>query len=350
MTIGVDAGPLAVRDDRLKAGVYRVTKNALLALSIIDKKNYYRLYSFNAIEEGIIDRFEGRAEIVVLKRHGWQRVWLPIELKKHPVDAFLGFAQALFSHSTLYDVGFIYDLGFLYKPEAYGASARKLKKQTDRLVRRADHIITISHATKSDIVHEYVLPNESVTAAYPGIDSSFSAIGEKYSTERPYVLFVGSLTKTKDIPMLLEMVARTPFDFYLIGGDYWPDPAIDVTIEALHLGDRVKKLGVVPDRELPRYYRGAAAFVTAALREGFCLPAAEAMACGTPVVALDRGALKEIVGEGGTVVREKYQFVEAMEKMTNKKIRATCAKKALMQAKKFRWERFAQHILDSIHQ
>lgn len=353
MIIGVDAGALSISDNRLKVGVYRVTKNALESLARIDKKNNYRLYTFQAIEEGIVECFGGRAQVVRLPTLGWQRVWLPFELKKHPVDAFLGFAQALPSVSTLCDIGFIYDLGFMYRPDVYGASANPLKKQTDELVRRADHIITISQVTQADILRRYHVSRETVSIAYPGVDRRFSPTGEKYRGGRPYFLFVGSLTKTKDIPSLIKAFAGlNKYDLYLIGGDFWPDPKIDETIETLHLRDRVKKFGFVSDEELPKYYRGAVAFVTTALQEGFCIPAVEAMACGTPVVALGRGALKEVVGEGGIIISqkekgksEKEMLAEAMIRMTDKKTREAFVRKALEESKKYQWEVFAQTVL-----
>ena len=346
MIIGVDAGALSITDDRLKVGVYRVTKQALAALAKLDRINHYRLYTFLPIEQGIVEVFEGRVEEVVLPMRGWQRVWLPIELHKRPVDVFLGMSQALSFSKTSYNIGFIYDLGFLYHPEVYGKSAITLKKQTDTLVRRSDHIITISHTTKSDLTREYGLSTEKITVAYPGVDTAFSPAGEKYVGPNPYFLFVGSLNKAKDIPTLIESFANlSGYDLYLIGGDYWPDPAIEETIKKFRLASRVKMLGFVPDETLPAYYRGALAFVTTALQEGFCLPVAESMACGTPVVSLPQGALGEIVGKGGIVTTK---FVEAMRKMTDKRIRMEYSKKAIMQAKKFRWEKFAQQIRSCI--
>ncbi len=338
MVIGVDAGALSVRDDRLKVGVYRVTLETLRAIVALDRKNSYRLYSFGVIGE--IRGIEGKE--IRLPKMGWSKVWLPLHLRLFPVDAFLGFAQALPFLNTSYNIGFVYDLGFLYHPKVYGTSAMTLKKQTEDLVRRADHIITISHTTKSDLTREYKVSAEKITVAYPGVDPAFSPAGEKYTGPRPYFLFVGSLNKAKDIPTLLENFANVSgYDLYLVGGDYWPDPAIDQTIKKFRLASRVKMLGFVPDEKLPAYYRGATAFVTTALQEGFCLPAAESMACGTPVVALRRGALGEIVGEGGIVT---WNLQEAMRKMTDKNIRARYSKKAIMQAKKYRWGKFAEHI------
>lgn len=363
MVIGIDAGMLSVRDDRLKVGVYRVVRETLRALAALDRENSYRLYSFGEIGPPSLKL--RRVNEVVLPRVGWSKVWLPIELHRCPVDVFLGFGQALPFSKTSYNIGFIYDLGFLYHPEVYGSSAKTLKFQTDTLVRRADHIITISHATKADVIRAYGLESEKITVAYPGVrDTAFCPSGDKYVGPKPYFLFVGSLNKAKDIPTLLESFANLPgYDLYLVGGNYWPDPAIEEAIKEFHLEDRVKKIGFVTDTELPKYYRGALAFVTTALQEGFCLPAAESMACGTPVVALDRGALKEIIGDGGIIVTKTENgkrlpagkagktdtFAEAMEIMTDQKERQKFTKKAIEQAKKFRWKSFAQQILRSIH-
>jgi glycosyltransferase involved in cell wall biosynthesis len=61
-------------------------------------------------------------------------------------------------------------------------------------------------------------------------------------------------------------------------------------------GAGARRLGYVPDRDLPELYAGAAAFVMPSLYEGFGLPCVEAMAAGTPVVAADRAALPEACG------------------------------------------------------
>ncbi len=358
MVIGVDAGALSITDERLKVGVYRVTLRLLQELTKLDPENTYRLYSFAPIDGEVMKTFGSRTENkVITPASGWAMFWLPLELKRHPVDVFLGTAQAI-PPSTSHNIGFIYDLAFLHARDAYGYSYHQLKNQTEALVTRANHIITISHASASDIVHEYHVPPEKISVCYPGVDNRFTLSGPVYHGPHPYFLFVGSLNKAKDIPLAIESFAlflkkvKNPYDFLLIGGDYWPDPRIDIVIRQYKLEDRVKKPGFISDEELPKFYRGATAFFTTAIREGFCLPAVESMACGTPVVSAPRGAMKEVVGDGGIIAASLEPSVLAdalLSVATNEKLLKTLKDRAQERAKTFSWEKFAQCIYSHIN-
>lgn len=347
MTIGVDAGMLGVTDERLKVGVYRVAYNLLKQLAEIDKKNEYRVYSFIAV-----DTFGPRMKNVVLTPStGYLHLRLPLELRLHPVDLFLGLAQALPPMLFPPSIGFVYDLGFLFNPQAYGKTVTKLRTQTEHLVRNGTAIVAISNLTKSDIIKQYQTHQSKITVAYPGVDERFRLNRTSLKYPRPYFLFVGSLNKAKDIPLLLESFAtflqttKNTVDLLLVGGEYWLDPAIEDAIVRYKLRDRVVKLGHVADTTLPEYYRGAVALVTTALHEGFCLPAVEAMASGTPVIAVSRGALPEIVGDGGLVVPSDSSHVsEAMKRMMKKSLRTLISEIAIARSKQYSWIIFAHNV------
>ncbi len=348
MIIGIDGGMLGVTDERLKVGVYRVAYNLLTQLAVIDKKNAYRVYSFIPVDE-----FGPRMQNVLLApSKGYLRLRLPLELRLHPVDLFLGLGQALPPLLSVPAIGFVYDLGFLFNPDAYGNAATKLRIQTKHLVKNATHIVAISSSTKSDIMQQFSIHQSNITVAYPGVDERFYLNRASLGHPRPYFLFVGSLNKAKDIPLLLESFAtflqttKNTVDLLLVGGEYWPDPHIDERIARYKLEDRVVKLGHVADNALPGYYRGAIAFVTTARHEGFCLPAVEAMACGTPVIAVNRGALPEIVGDGGLVTHaDTHHVSEAMKRMMKKSLRSRLSEIALTRSKQFSWATFAHNVL-----
>jgi glycosyltransferase involved in cell wall biosynthesis len=353
MIIGVDAGALSVRDDRLKVGVYRVTLNLLRELGKIDKTNEYRLYTFLPIAPAQMKEFGPRMKNMVVRPViGWSMIQLPIELRRHPVDVFLGLSQMI-PFSPARNIGFVYDLGFLRYPGAYPGSLARLEMQTKQLVKRSDHIITISKSTRTDITGKYPIVKKRVTAIYPGIDHRFTASGPKHKEKHPYILHVGALKRGKNVPFAIRAFKKfidetnKPYEFLLVGGDYWADCRISRMIEELGLWDRVKLAGFVSDRNLPSYYRGASALLLTSLWEGFCLPATEAMRSGCPVVYARTGSLPEIVGDAGLVFAKdkESEAAQALAKITApSSLRKKLVRIGIQQSKQFTWNKFAQTV------
>lgn len=355
MNIGIDGGPLSIVDDRLKVGVYRDTLELIAWMSKLGEKHHFTVYVFTPPPREVGERFGKNVTFKLLTPPtGFMKVRLPLELAIHPVDVFIGTAQAI-PIMTCPTIGIVNDLGFLHHPDLYGKSAAKLVLQTKQLVDRTSHIVCISKFTRDDVVSHYHIDPNKISVAYPGVSPVFTSRGASFRYPRPYILFVGSLTKSKNIPQAIRIFSKflkqteTDYDFLLAGGDFWPDPEIKKTIDSLHMKTRVKLLGRVRDDTLAKLYRGATAFLTTSLTEGFCLPAAEAMGSGTPVVALDHGALKEVVGEAGLVVTSENHGVSALVSLCTKpEIREAYKKKAIERAKVFTSEKFAGKILDMI--
>ena len=355
MIIGVDAGALSIRDERLRVGVYRVTVNLLRELGKLDKKNEYRLYTFLPIAPSQMREFgPNMNNCIVRPVIGWSMIQVPIELRRHTVDVFLGLSQMI-PFSPVRSVGFVYDLGFLRYPGAYPGSLARLEMQTKQLVRRSDHLITISKSTQKDIITTYRIEKKRVTVDYPGIDSRFTLNGPKHKEKHPYILYVGALKRGKNIPFALHAFKRfiekteKPYNFLLVGGDYWADSTIPKMIEELELWDRVKLAGFVSDGNLPSYYRGASALLLTSLWEGFCLPATEAMRSGCPVVYANTGSLPEIVGNAGLSFRknDEQDAAAALVKITGSlPLRTKFIRAGIEQSHQFTWRGFARTVYD----
>ncbi|MCX6792181.1 MAG: glycosyltransferase family 1 protein [Candidatus Gottesmanbacteria bacterium] len=359
MIIGVDAGALSVRDDRLKVGVYHVTLNLLRELGKIDKTNEYRLYTFLPISPVQMKEFGPRMKNVIVRPViGWSMIQIPIELRRHPIDVFLGLSQMI-PISSARNIGFVYDLGFLRYPGAYPGSLARLEMQTKQLVKRSDHIVAISKSTQTDIMGAYRIGKNRLTVDYPGIDQRFTSNGPKYKEKRPYILYVGALKRGKNIPFAIRAFkkfsdeSKKPYDFLLVGGDYWADRTIPHIIEELGLWDRVKLAGFVTDGTLPSYYRGASALFLTSLWEGFCLPATEAMKSGCPIVYAKTGSLPEIVGDTGLVFAKgnETEAADALAKITGSAmLRKKLVNIGIQRSKQFTWRAFAQSVYRVITQ
>ncbi|OGG03758.1 hypothetical protein A2Z33_04695 [Candidatus Gottesmanbacteria bacterium RBG_16_52_11] len=252
-------------------------------------------------------------------------------------------------------IGFIYDLSYRSDPASYPGSADRLRSQTDDLVRRADLIVAVSESVRREILKAYDFPSDRIHVVYPGVDREFSPAAEPYRHPKPYFLSVGAVKPGKKLPdairafgQFIESSGRD-FDFLIAGGDYWPDPAVGRTIRDLGLGARVKLLGHVSRQLLPNYYRGAVALICASGNEGFCLPAAEAMASGTPVVAVRSGALAETIGDGGIFAEpgDTDGLADALVKIAaSPLLRRKLSSQGIVRSKRYSWRAFARGVFN----
>jgi glycosyltransferase involved in cell wall biosynthesis len=156
-----------------------------------------------------------------------------------------------------------------------------------RSTRRAARVLAISQRTKDDLVELYHLPPERILVTPLGADPDFVPGG----TRGDYVLLVGSIEPRKR-PLVAADAARAVGRPLVVAG-----PARDAALAA-QLRERGADLrGFVAKDELVRLYQRAAAVLVPTRYEGFGLTVAEAMACGTPVVAAPDAAVRETGGD-----------------------------------------------------
>jgi glycosyltransferase involved in cell wall biosynthesis len=125
----------------------------------------------------------------------------------------------------------------------------------------------------------------------------------------------------------------------------------DVFETAVRLGvaDRVLFPDFFSDSDLPALYSLAALFVYPSLYEGFGLPIAEAMACGTPVVTSNASSLPEVAGDAALYFdpRDVNAMVDAMRRaLSDEVLRNDLRSKGFAQAKRFSWDKAANELLE----
>ena len=170
-----------------------------------------------------------------------------------------------------------------------------------QVIRRCDRILTSSLETAYEIQRAFQLSPEKIRMVYNGLDADFFRPAQ-VCREPNRLLFVGNTDDfKKGIADLLKALVLLPREVNLTIVDegvprktYAPQ-----LVQKLGLVPRVTFTGKVSPANLGRLYQSAEVVVVPSLYEGFGLPAAEAMACGTPVIASRAGALPEVVGEEG---------------------------------------------------
>jgi glycosyltransferase involved in cell wall biosynthesis len=257
----------------------------------------------------------------------------------------------------------VHDLNFLHYPQFLtSASRRYYNGQIAWAVRRADHILADSHATRADLVTMLDVPPQKVAVVHLAADPVYRPLPEeearqvvvRYGLEPGYLLFVGTLEPRKNVPGLLIAyrllldAKTTAAPLVLVGGKGWLYDEVFECVKALHLTEQVRFLTDVPDADLPGLYSAAAVLAAPSFYEGFGLPALEAMSCGTPVVVSDRASLPEVVGEAGLLVNpdDSEDIAQALARvLADKSLRARMQEQGLTQAAHFTWERAARETL-----
>ncbi|MGH3137012.1 MAG: glycosyltransferase family 4 protein [Gaiellaceae bacterium] len=216
----------------------------------------------------------------------------------------------------------VHDLSFERAPGLMSWKDRTVfRLVVPRAVRSATRVLTVSERTKADLVELYGTPPEKIVVTPNGVDPLFRPrrLGEAPSykllqaldpcaaheiapsnklLQGGYVLSVGAVQRRKNQLAALEAAAAAGMTLVVVGPE--KDPAL--ADELRRRGARLE--GYVETERLAELYRGAACLVQSSRYEGFGLPVLEAMASGTPVVAVPDAALREVAGNAGVFVDE----------------------------------------------
>ncbi len=303
--------------------------------------------------------------------HLWEQAVLPVRAAR----CTLIYSPANLAPLAGCNVVVIHDLAALRFPEAYSRSYVTYQRlMLPSIARRALLLITVSEFSKQELVELLGVAPERIAVIAEGVDERFLAAGEggardsrvpgsglpdaaapgsaapdaraddaaavpaRYRLERPYVLAVGTISARKNLALLepaARALAERGIELVLAGSDRGYLRAPPVT---------VRRLGYVADEDLPGLYKGALALAMPSLYEGFGLPCLEAMACGTPVVAVRGGALPETIGDAGILLDagDRDGFASALlEVARDERLRSRLRDAGRARAAAFPWSRTA---------
>jgi glycosyltransferase involved in cell wall biosynthesis len=274
----------------------------------------------------------------------WEQAWLPLAARR---------AELILSPANLAplagrrNVVVIHDVAALRHPEWYSRGyAAWQRALLPALARRARLVLTVSEFSKGEIAEVLGVPASRITVVPGGVGERYTPEADPaqaraaHGLERPYVLTVATRIARKNLGALAQSrdaLAERGIDLVAAGSGrgYMRDGA----------DSPARPLGYVAEEHLPGLYAGARAFVLPSLYEGLGLTCLEAMACGAPVVAADRGALPETCGDAALVVdpadeRALADAVLAAATDDAERERLTAAGAA--RARRYTWERTAR--------
>jgi glycosyltransferase involved in cell wall biosynthesis len=169
------------------------------------------------------------------------------------------------------------------------------------VARRVDRLFTSSQASAREIERDFGVPPERIRMVANGVDTELFSPDRSVARQEKEILCIGRASDpNKGIKTLIEALPHLPPDvrLTLVDDDHPENVARERAVE-LGCMERLDIVGRVPIEALLNLYRRAALVVVPSRYEGFGLPAAEAMACETPVVATAAGALPEVIETGG---------------------------------------------------
>ena len=227
----------------------------------------------------------------------------------------------------------VHDLSFERDPSAMGRRDRLVFRiVVPRSVRRAARVFAVSERTRRDLIELYGTPAAKIVITPNAVDQAFTPGG------RPdgYLLFVGAIQRRKNPLAAVNAAKELGLRLVVAGPEKEPALARELERRGAEL------VGYVEKPALADLYRRAACLVLPSRYEGFGLPMLEAMACGTPVVAADDPALREVGGDAAVYAGDG-RFAEAIRRTLSD--RDAHVRAGLGRARLFSWEESARRAV-----
>lgn len=227
-----------------------------------------------------------------------------------------------------------------------------------REAREADHLIAVSHFTKSQLVEEYGIDPTKITVIYEAaaphlkplnMPKSFEIIHRKYKLPNQYFLCLSTLEPRKNIKGVIEAYldwqreVKHPVALVIAGKKY-PEIFAHVPL-AQH--PSILMTGFIDEEDKALVYQHALAFLYPSFYEGFGLPVLEAMACGTPVVTSDTAAMPEVAGDAAHLVNpsDPHQLKDALHQLYRDDVyREQLIAAGFKRAAEFSWKKAAKEL------
>ena len=359
-------------DTRLwsETGVGRYIRNLVTNLQEIDNKNEYVLF----VKHSDIKKIRSEDSDIRIKDN-WKLVIT--DIRWHTIEEQIKFPRIIKNekldlvHFPYFSVPILYNLPYVITihdlilhhfptgeastltPYLYQAKLLGYKFVIQQAVNKAKKIITVSEATKKEIIDHLHIDNDKIIAIHEGVDSHIRNPHPKRIISESYFLFVGNVYPHKNIESLLlafrKIFLNAPVRLIVVGKNNFFTERLKEFARKKQLDTQVIFLGEVTDSELSSLYHYALSLVVPSFMEGFGLPALEAMANDCLVIASNIPSLQEVCKDAALYVdprsiddiADKLQLVVTQPKNYFAKMRSIGEQRV----RSFSWQEMAKETL-----
>jgi len=350
-----------------RSGVARVIEAVLRCLGEMDQPfDDIRVYTPRPVESEV--KLPSIARNIVVPSRlplaGWEQISLPRAHGREHLLFCPSYVIPLFARCPTF---LVHHGSYEGYPQAFDWwTLNKARFIYTLSARRATTVSTVSEYSKRDMVRYYGVKAAKIHVVPDGVDTStFCPIADRerlkqwrnklFGADAPYIAYVGKPTERRNLSSLLRAYAQLkeetgiPHKFLIAGADLPGTSPFRRVIDELGIQREVLVKGYVTHDEMPLVYNAADLFVYPSSYEGFGMPVLEAMACGTPVIALDNTAFPEFAG-GVALLLKDAQVATLKEGMrtalTDAELRHRMAQEGPKRAAAYDWHAVTRRYLD----
>ncbi|MCB8965114.1 MAG: glycosyltransferase family 4 protein [Bacteroidales bacterium] len=287
-------------------------------------------------------------------------------LKKNKIDIFVSPDGYLSLKSTIPQISVIHDINFYHTPQGLPRlTSWYLNHYFPIFAQKATRIVTVSQASKSDIVNCYKVHPNKIDVVYNGAGDIFSPLTEteiaatrrEISRNAPYFVFVGAFNPRKNVDGLIQAYSifrnktHANVKLLLVGEPMFKTQSIKNTFEQSPYKADIIFAGRKELNALRNIIGASLAMIYPSLFEGFGIPILEAMKCDIPLAVSETTSMPEVAGSAAIYFNpnDTNTIANAMERLWNEpELRALLVQNARIQKLKFSWDNSASNLYNSI--